>query len=87
LLRNLYRHDPRIGDVDFNGYKVIEEWEDIRHSVAIPLAATFTACSCAAFRVIFGDWQTAIGASSLGVTVLALIVQWAIYIAGKDLIP
>lgn len=87
LLRNLYRHDPRVGDVDFNGYKVTEEWEDIRHSAAIPLAATFTVCSCATFRVIFGDWQTAIGASSLGVTVLALIVQWAIYVAGKDLIP
>ncbi|KAH8903004.1 hypothetical protein BR93DRAFT_203138 [Coniochaeta sp. PMI_546] len=84
MLKNLYWHNPRIGDVVFSGYKVTQEWEDIRHSVAMPLAVTLTVCSCAIFRVIFGDWQTAIGASSMGVAVLTVIVQWAVYVAGKD---
>ncbi|KAK4179770.1 hypothetical protein QBC36DRAFT_343479 [Triangularia setosa] len=87
MLRNLYWHDPRIGDVDFSGYTVTEEWEDVRYSAAMPLAFTFTVGSSFFFRVVFGDWQTAIGASSLVVTTIALIVQWMIYVRSKGLRP
>ncbi|KAB5583241.1 hypothetical protein GE09DRAFT_294410 [Coniochaeta sp. 2T2.1] len=83
MLRNLYWHNPRIGDVDFNGYTATEEWEDVRNRVAMSLAITFTVGSCFVFRVVFGDWQTAIGASSLVATVIALVFQWLIYFGGK----
>ncbi len=84
VLRKIQLYKPRIGDVDFAGYKVSEEWEDIRYSGVMPLMATFTLCSFVAFRLVFGDWQTAIGASSLEVAVLGLAIQWAVYVAGKD---
>ena len=83
MLQDLYSHNPRIGDIAFNGYKVTEEWEDIRYSAVILLTVTLTVSSSFVFRVVFGDWQTALGASSLVVTGLALIVQWMIYIASN----
>jgi hypothetical protein len=35
-------HDPRIGDIAFNGYKVTEEWEGMSCSAALLLVLTFT---------------------------------------------
>ena len=86
MLRNLYWHNPRVGDVDFNGYTVTEDWEDVRYCAAMPVALTFTVGSSFFFRWVFGDWQTAIGASSLVATAIALI-QWMIYVGGKGLRP
>jgi len=83
MLRTLYRYNPRIGDITFHGYTVTEEWEDIRKSAAIPLAATLAVSSTFLFRGIFKDWQTAIEASALVVAVMALIVQWMMYAASK----
>ncbi|KAB5566687.1 hypothetical protein GE09DRAFT_744107 [Coniochaeta sp. 2T2.1] len=87
MLRNLYWHNPRIGDVDFTGYTVTEEWEDVRYSAAMPVAITFTVGFSFVFRAVFGDWQTAIGASSLVVAGIAIIVQWMIHVGGKGSRP
>ena len=83
VLKAIYTRNPSIGSFVFRGYKVTEEWEDVKHSALIPLAVTIVTGSCFVFRVLFGDWQTAFGASSLIATLMALVVQWTIYVVGK----
>ena len=80
LLRNLYRRNPRIGDISFSGYKVTEEL-DI--NMLATTLATFTVLSSLLFRIVFGDWQTAFGASTLVISVLGLSIQWVMYIGGE----
>ncbi|KAL2170858.1 hypothetical protein VTG60DRAFT_4345 [Thermothelomyces hinnuleus] len=84
VLENCYWDNPRIGDVTFRGYKITEEWEDMPYRVAMLLAVTLTVGSSFFFRAVFGDWQTAIGASSLVAAVIALGIQWMIYLSSKD---
>ncbi|KAM5373313.1 hypothetical protein ACJZ2D_007142 [Fusarium nematophilum] len=76
MLRNLYWHDPRIGDVSFNGYSVTEEWDEAKCAVAVIFVVISSVGSAAIFRMIFGDWQTAIAASSLAIAIIALVIQW-----------
>lgn len=83
MLRNLYWHNPRIGDVSFNGYSITEEWHEAKCAAAVTLVIISSIGSAAIFRVIFGDWQTAMAASSLGLAAMAFVVQWMVYVAKK----
>ncbi|RYC80992.1 hypothetical protein BFJ63_vAg16129 [Fusarium oxysporum f. sp. narcissi] len=74
MLRNLYWHNPRIGDVSFNGYSITEGWDKVKCAAAVILAVISSIGSTAIFRVIFGDWPTAIAASTLGITAMALAI-------------
>jgi hypothetical protein len=76
MLRDLYWHNPRIGDVSFNGYSITEGWDKAKCAAAVILAVISSIGSTAIFRVVFGDWQTAIGASTLGIAAITLAIQW-----------
>ena len=75
--------NPRVGDFTYIGYNIVEEWRDLRLTAIWAVAAVTVALSFI-FRQIFGDWQTAIGTSSLIVAALALVVQWAMYTHDQD---
>ncbi|EWG53255.1 hypothetical protein FVEG_11726 [Fusarium verticillioides 7600] len=76
MLRNLYWHNPRIGNVEFNGYNIIEGWDESKCMAAVILVVMSSIGSTAIFRIVFGDWPTAIAASTLGLTALAFTVPW-----------
>lgn len=80
-MRSLYFHNPRIGDVGFEGFSVTEEWDAQACNAGIAFAITLIVGSTAVFQVIFGNWATAVAVSTLVTAVLALFIQWKAFVA------